>query len=73
MSDQVQMQLSEIERLKMENFALKHNMLQSQLALITTERQAFIKSLEETHPGYYWDEQKGLSPIDKVEQINRVK
>lgn len=56
-------ELNELERVKLENFALKHNALQHQLQMNLTERTAFIRAVEESHPGYKWDEQQGL--IDK--------
>lgn len=53
-------ELTEIERLKMENYALKFNMLQSQINTIVAERAAFIKVIEADHPGYVWTDQNGL-------------
>ena len=53
-------ELTELELTKMENFALKHNLVQSQLQRIVDERAAYIKQVEEAHPGCKWDEQKGL-------------
>lgn len=55
-------ELTEVEKLRMENFALKHNMLQSQIQMVIAERVNFIESINENHPGYVWDEQKGLVP-----------
>lgn len=53
-------ELSELEQTKMENFALKHGLLQQQLQRIGADRTAYVKQIEEAHPGYKWDEQKGL-------------
>lgn len=53
-------ELSELERTKLENFALKHNLVQQQLQRIVDERAAYIRLVEEAHPGCKWDEQKGL-------------
>jgi hypothetical protein len=53
-------QLSELERLKMENFALKYQTLQHQMQSVVTERTALIKQIEADHPGCTWDEQRGL-------------
>ena len=53
-------ELTELERTKLENFALKHNLVQAQLQRIVDERAAYIRQVEEAHPGCKWDEQKGL-------------
>ena len=53
-------QLTELERVKMENYALKPNSLQQQLQGNLIERAAFIRQIEAAHPGYQWDEQGGL-------------
>lgn len=52
--------LTELERTKLENFALKHNALQQQMQMILAERAAYIRIVEEAHPGHRWDEQQGL-------------
>lgn len=51
-------ELTELERTKMENFALKHGLVQQQLQRIVAERTAYIREIEEAHPGYTWDEEK---------------
>lgn len=53
-------ELTEMERLKMENFALKHSAIQQQLQMNLAERLVFIRAIETAHPGYSWDEQQGL-------------
>lgn len=53
-------ELTELERVKLENFALKHNTLQQQLQMNLAERAAYIRGIETAHPGYQWDEQQGL-------------
>lgn len=53
-------ELTELERVKMENFALKHSTMQSQLQSNLTQRNAFIREIEAAHPGYRWDETQGL-------------
>ena len=65
--------LSELERTKMENFALKHNIMQQQLQQIVAERSAYIKQVEAAHPGCRWDEQRGLvkEELDPVTQLPR--
>lgn len=56
--------LTELERLKLENFALKHNAVQQQLQTNLAARSAFIQEMEAAHPGYRWDEQNGLVAIE---------
>jgi hypothetical protein len=58
-------QLTDLERTKMENFALKHNLIQQQLQAIVMERANYIQSIETAHPGFKWDEREGLVPTDK--------
>ena len=53
-------ELTELERVKMENFALRNNALQQQLQVNLAQRIAFIQEIEAAHPGYKWDEQQGL-------------
>ena len=53
-------ELTDYERLKLENFGLKHNALQRQQQDNLTERAAFIQQMEAAHPGFKWEEQKGL-------------
>ena len=56
-------QLSELEQVKLENFALKHNALQQQVSANLAERAAYIRQVEAAHPGYKWEDQQGLVPI----------
>lgn len=56
-------ELTELERVKMENFALKHNAMQQQLQANMAERTNFIRAIEDAHPGYQWNEQEGLVAI----------
>jgi hypothetical protein len=53
-----------MERLKLENFALKHNVMQQQLQANIAARAAFLREMEAAHPGYRWDEQNGLVLIE---------
>jgi hypothetical protein len=53
-------ELTELERVKMENFTLKHNALQQQLQINLAERNAFIRQIVEAHPGCAWEESRGL-------------
>jgi hypothetical protein len=50
-------ELTELERTKLENYALKHNLVQQQLQRIVVERTEYVKQIEENHSGYKWDEQ----------------
>ena len=53
-------QLTEIERLKLENLMLRYNALQQQMNQILVERSTLLRQIETDRPGYRWDEQKGL-------------
>ena len=56
-------ELTELERLKLENFALKHNAMQQQIQANLAERAAFIQRIEEAHPGFAWNEKEGLVAV----------
>jgi hypothetical protein len=58
--------LTELERVKLENFALKHNAMQQQINLNMAERTAYIKQVEAAHPGWVWNEAKGLVPVESA-------
>jgi hypothetical protein len=51
--------LTELEETKLENFVLKHGILQQQLQRIVADRTAFIKQIEDAHPGFRWDDTQG--------------
>jgi len=53
-------ELTELERVKLENFALKHNLMQQQLQANLAERGALIEKIEAANPGYRWDDRQGL-------------
>ena len=57
--------LTDFERMKLENLALKHNALQQQIQAILAERNAYLKAIEAAHPGYRWQEGEGLVPADQ--------
>lgn len=61
------MEMTETERLKMENFALRHQILQQQLQQIVAERAAYIKQIEAAHPGSEWDERQGLVAVEYLQ------
>lgn len=53
-------ELTELERVKMENFALKHSAMQQQQQANLAARAAYIRQIEAAHPGYRWNEERGL-------------
>jgi hypothetical protein len=55
-------ELTELERLKLENIALKYNVLQQQSAALLQERVAIIQQVENDHPGWKWRDPQGLVP-----------
>lgn len=50
-------QLTEVERLKIENLQLKFGALQTQQQQLQSEYQALIQALTVSHPGYSWNPQ----------------
>lgn len=50
-------ELSELERLKVENYVLR---LQSIEAEMTRQRAVIDAAITDAHPGYRWDWQKGV-------------
>ena len=61
-------ELTELERVKLENFALKHNTLQQQVQANLAQRAAHIKEIEAAHPSLRWDEQRGFVKKDEHPQ-----
>jgi Trp operon repressor len=55
-------ELTELERVRLENFMLRHNSIQRELQTNLAARAAFIQEVEAAHPGYRWDEGAGLVP-----------
>jgi hypothetical protein len=53
-------ELTELERVKLENYMLRIVYMQQQLQQMQNERVTFIRQLEVNHPGYEWNEQHGL-------------
>jgi hypothetical protein len=53
-------EFTEIEQLKLENFALRFNAAQIHLQQIMAERGAYINDILSRHPGYKWVEGEGL-------------
>ena len=60
-------ELTELERVKMENFALRIMFMQQQLQQMQIERANFIHQIEDRHPGYKWSEAEGLVREDAGE------
>jgi len=68
MSDNGHAEMTEFERVKLENFALRHNAMQNQLSINMQARGAFIRELETAHPGYRWEEsESALVAIESFE------
>lgn len=65
MANEAAEQISELERVKLENFALKHNSLQRQLNDNLAERTAYIKEVAAAHPTLQWDDQRGFVKKDE--------
>lgn len=53
-------ELSEVERLKLENLNLKQFALEIQLQQVMAERARLIKQIEEDRPGWRWKEPNGF-------------
>jgi hypothetical protein len=53
-------ELTETERLKLENFALRQFALEMQLRQNAIDRAIFLHHIEEKHPGWRWQDPEGL-------------
>ena len=62
-------ELTELERLKMENFNLRLLFMQQQIQHLQTERAVYISQLEMAHPGFEWDDQRGLVQREEIEAL----
>ena len=51
--------LTEVELLRLENFALKHANLQQAIQQNLAARTKYIQGVEAAHPGYQWNEPSG--------------
>jgi hypothetical protein len=65
-------ELSEIERLKMENIALKYRAMEQQMMVLLNERALVIQQIEQAHPGYKWKEPVGLVSVSELEEVEAV-
>jgi hypothetical protein len=61
--------LSEVERLKMENLNLRMMFMQQQMQQLQAERLALITKIEDANPGCEWREGYGL--VEKEEETER--
>jgi hypothetical protein len=53
-------ELTELERLRLENVTLKYNALEAQQQNLVAERIRIIQQIEAAYPGWVWKEQEGL-------------
>ena len=58
--NQKSLDLTEVERLKMENLSLKRFALDTQMRQVQGEYESLIKSIEQKHPGWHWKEGVGF-------------
>lgn len=61
-------ELTEIEKLKLENFTLRHIAFEAQLRQNQMDRAIFLHSLEQAHPGWRWQDPAGFVEIAPVRQ-----
>jgi hypothetical protein len=55
-------ELTELERLKLENYGLRAYVLETQLRQVGQERVQFIQQMEKQHPGWQWRDPEGWVP-----------
>lgn len=66
-------ELSEMERLKLENFTLRHIAFDAQIRQNQLDRAQLIHSIEQAHPGWRWQDPNGLVPKeDEREEDERT-
>jgi len=58
-------ELTEVEKLKLENFTLRHIAIEAQLRQNTMDRALFLHAIEQAHPGWRWQDPDGLVPIEE--------
>jgi len=61
--------LTEVERLKLENLNLKRFALETQLQQVLVERGKLIEQIEEKHPGWHWKDAAGFVPDEEYGTI----
>jgi hypothetical protein len=64
-------ELSELERVKMENYTLRVLYMEQQVQQVRAERAAFVVQIENDHPGYEWSEGHGLVEKEELESALR--
>jgi hypothetical protein len=55
-------ELTEVQKLKLENFTLRHIAFEAQLRQNQLDRAQFLHSVELEHPGWRWQDPQGLVP-----------
>ena len=53
-------ELTDLEKLKLENTALKYSVLQGQMQSLMRDRQIIIEQIEQRLPDWQWREGEGL-------------
>lgn len=78
-------ELTELERVKMENFALRFHVSQQQMTQVQNDRAAFIQQMTAARPGFYWKDPEGTfvpvpvpepaveDNVEEAPQLERVK
>jgi hypothetical protein len=62
-----------MQKLKLENFALRQLAFQSQVRQNELDRAQFIHGIEQAHPGWRWQDPQGLVPKeDEREEDERM-
>jgi hypothetical protein len=64
-------ELTELERVRLENNTLRIVLLQQQLQQVQNERGLLIRQLEAMHPGHEWREGYGLVEKEEPESAFR--
>lgn len=61
-------ELTELQRVKIENYNLRAVFMQQQLQQIQVERATFIRQIEDENPGYEWRDPHGLVSKEDMER-----
>jgi hypothetical protein len=61
--------MTELETVRMENFALRILFMQNQLQQVQNERAAFIQLMERAYPGCEWREGSGLVEKEEAGEV----
>lgn len=60
-------ELTEVQKLKLENFTLRHIAFESQMRQNQLDRAQFIHTIEQAHPGWRWEDPQGLVENEEYE------